>query len=434
MGPGAGAPVVPPMPPPPAAIAAQGLLREREDAWSLYAVGTAVDDQVNREMEGEKEGELEGEPAGGVKRTALPEKPKLITEEYFVMARSLESGLWEWVPTSRKKAFPIPDVWARSFVPGRSFILDRDSIRSTLYSGRANLKREPTFQVSFSAKDAKEVYTQRDVRMTKLLSSTGCVPTIFEIFEMEGKVFSLKEAPGSETLDKMIRESVPGEGRPRVRLEQGLPIMIDLLRAITYMEERGIIHGDLVESKVYLLGPDSRAVVRDFSTSRISGDGSVQDPCAFTISTDRGAAYRLAPEMKFTTASSLSNNVWQLGLVFSRMVFGKRSVPSQEMAKAMKWLSPGTNLDCLSFEGRRFIHDIIVEKYDLEEVEAFKRLTNPKYNGLKDILLGMLRKDYKKRLTASEALQAMEAYAKSAKVEVPEPRRPAELPEGWAEV
>mmetsp|Transcript_59207 Transcript_59207/g.171084 ORF Transcript_59207/g.171084 Transcript_59207/m.171084 type:complete len:203 (+) Transcript_59207:83-691(+) len=197
--------------------------------------------------------------------------------------------------------------------------------------------------------------------------------------------------------------------------------MMDLLRAVTAMEELGIVHGNLGSDKIVLVGEDQRAVVKDFSAACILNDarmGCVQSDVNFITN-----AFRQAPET-VASPSGLSNNIWQLGLVFAPLVLGDDAVPSKQMLE--KW---GDMVDTMSFEGRYSIKKLIEQHYSLKDLDSFKSLSDDQYGDLKQLLVGMLQKNPKKRISPSEAVDLVKKIAAAEGIALRSSRKPLEFPE-----
>lgn len=100
------------------------------------------------------------------------------------------------------------------------------------------------------------------------------------------------------------------------------------------MEKLQIVHGDLTEDKIFLVGSDRRAVITDF---RKACKADSDDPLLACRPGGRipGSVFRHAPESGLGLAPQVSSNMWQAGLILARMLF--EYVPTQY--EASKWMS-----------------------------------------------------------------------------------------------
>jgi len=136
-----------------------------------------------------------------------------------------------------------------------------------------------------------------------------------------------------------------------------------------------------------------------------------------------GSAFRQPPE---GAGGADAANVWQLGLVFARLLFGG------ELATKWEAVLQAPDLDDRSAEGREVIERVVREHFAIQELPGFKRLSE-EHSDLRDIVVSMLAKSPDQRATSEQALGAVTDAAKQRGIDLPAPRQPSELAIEWRE-
>jgi eukaryotic-like serine/threonine-protein kinase len=99
-----------------------------------------------------------------------------------------------------------------------------------------------------------------------------------------------------------------------VAAPRAVSIVIDVLRGLEYLHEKGLLHNDLKPSNI-LLANDGRALLTDYGISCPSPGGTP---------VPASGAYILhrAPETQLTGAVSVATDVYQVGLTLFRLING----------------------------------------------------------------------------------------------------------------
>lgn len=305
-----------------------------------------------------------------------------------------------------------------------------DEGSSSHYMATAKLLASPEFRVRISAGRSDAPETIRELLASQLLSQTGCVPTFFERQVFADATFMMTEYVGGRTLEALVKErSARANKHPAVPLQQALPLMMDLLRGIQSMEHLSIVHGDLSEANVYLVDGDRRAVITNFHHACLQDTADERLDCAVKEgSLPKGSELRQAPETRETSGGT-AGNVWQLGLVFARMMFGG-DVPTEatvleKMSTAdMAKLAASVMKDGSSGEVRERVREVIQRHFSISQAEGFERLQG-EYEDVLNILVGMLAKDSGGQLRA--LLSMVEGVRRENGPEVPRRGSPDNL-------
>mmetsp|Transcript_56343 Transcript_56343/g.163441 ORF Transcript_56343/g.163441 Transcript_56343/m.163441 type:complete len:437 (+) Transcript_56343:99-1409(+) len=264
--------------------------------------------------------------------------------------------------------------------------------------------------------------TIRDVKFSSLLSNTGVAPAVFDVKEYDDTVYLLAESPGTRNLENFILQVWVQTGtQPTMPVRAVLPLMVDLARALVTLERFGITHGDLVEDNIYVVDQDRHALITDFDCSCMESHGDGQqlacDSCKSV------SAFHSAPEMEDGTPTGVENNVWQMGLIFARMMLGETPTRSQ----AASWF-PAGELDDQTVAGQQMIRARIRQRFAIDSLPSFMRLSKEHPN-LAEILAGMLETDAHQRWTATRVLAGLLQAARDLDVTVPESRKPQPPPD-----
>jgi len=260
--------------------------------------------------------------------------------------------------------------------------------------------------------------------LAELFMESGVGPMVLARRITPDLSFLAMEHVGDRSLYQLISDHDHGHGgnvgqwTPMVPIFIGLPLMVDMLRHVAAMEEVGMVHGELDDRTIHLVDYDSRTVFTHIdATCSLTGDGG-ELSCEL-VDNMVGSAFLHAPEMEFGVPTHISNNVWQLGLIFSKMLMG-----GDWLTKSAARGSAG-QLDDKTQEGREEIRKFIRESFSKGSAKGFSGLHGQYADVLKMIGL-MLEKDPRKRLSVHLALQTVEGIAKRRGIKVaPRPKRRA---------
>jgi len=294
--------------------------------------------------------------------------------------------------------------------------------------GRARLAAEWSHKVIISAWRPGDLGCARHNHMSQLMGFSGFVPKIYEYHHVPEATYILSEVVGVRNLESFISECSyrkPSDWDLNVPLQKAVPLMIDMLKGLQVMENFGMAIGDLSEHSIHLVEDDSHAVLVDLSSAGLL-HGVDDDLSARKINVSYGSAYRHAPEMLDGRPNAVSNNVWQLGLVFARMMAGNEVPTVPEVRRSVE------NPDDTTEAGRREIRETIRTKFSIRHAPGFGHLA-ARHRELMRILEGMLDVSPESRWSASMALSAAMEMSVDQGLPLSVKRGPDALPKEWTQ-
>jgi len=333
----------------------------------------------------------------------------------------------------------LPTEWAEKLVPESFACLGAERPTRHHYSGFARLAAKPLIEVAFNAMPSGAIATERHASALQLLSPSGYVPGLIETRNFPDATFLLTESVGDHTLEallqsRFIRYAFTRRTGPVMPLAESLPIMADLLRGVIAMEEAGIVLGEFSEHAIHVMGGVGRggggvhAVVTDFQSARFA-EGNRQSAhfADLNEAAPTGCALRDAPESEEGRPSDAANSVWQLGLIFARMMIGG-GLPTQDALA--RW---NEQADTHTAEGRQRIRGAIRQRFSIEDALGFQDMAEEHGDVLR-IVSQMLQRAPASRCSAGQALGAVTRAAQERGVAIPSPRQPQALPAvAWRE-
>jgi len=327
-----------------------------------------------------------------------------------VPARDVTSqGPW----SKNSNSVSLPAEWAWQFEPGSvEYYPAADGANPSLF-GVATFASRLRQRVKFGTWRTADERTNRQVKMLEHLRETGAVPRILDTVRHPDNTYVLTEWPSKGTLGDLIERweaSKPPAGAPLgepiVPLDRALPLMIDMLETVKRMSQRGVVHGDLTEWNIHIVDERGAVVVDDLcSACLLNGDD--QTSCANLHASFHGSAFHHAPEMQTGVPNDVANNVWQLGLIFARMLVGE--VGPQKLRG---------QFDDHTALGRHYIRHHMYKNFDIWRDPRFARMYH-RYGDVLQVVARMLEKDPRRRQTAEWALQSMIRVATTRGIPVP---------------
>ena len=179
---------------------------------------------------------------------------------------------------------------------------------------------------------------QLEARTTAKFSHPNIV-TIHGVGTHGGRPYVALEYLEGRTLRDWIREG-------RIELEQALPVLLDIARALEHAHARGVLHRDLKPENVHL-DEHRHARVLDFGLAKLVGD---EPPLSDTFSEDdrvtlemfqtRGTAaggtpYYMAPEQWSADPCSEATDVWAFGVIAFFMLVGRRPFDEETLEEQL---------------------------------------------------------------------------------------------------
>ena len=188
---------------------------------------------------------------------------------------------------------------------------------ATVYAARHRLVDRPcAVKVMSPQYTRNEVIRERFRREAKAAQKLAH-PNIIEIFDQgetpDGLVYLVMELLQGETLADVLEHG-------KVPLERGLPIMIQIARALARAHDLEVIHRDLKPENIFLArGPNGTdqvklldfGIARSMQDSRLTGAGEVF-----------GTPQYMAPERITSIEAGPSADLYSLGVIIYEMVTG----------------------------------------------------------------------------------------------------------------
>lgn len=188
---------------------------------------------------------------------------------------------------------------------------------ATVYAARHRLVDRPCAVKVMAAQFARnEVIRERFRREAKAAQKLAH-PNIIEIFDQgetpDGHVYLVMELLRGETLADLLEHG-------KVPLERGLPIMIQIARALARAHDLEVIHRDLKPENIFLArGPEGTdhvklldfGIARSMQDSRLTGAGEVF-----------GTPQYMAPERITSIEAGPAADLYSLGVIIYEMITG----------------------------------------------------------------------------------------------------------------
>ena len=188
---------------------------------------------------------------------------------------------------------------------------------ATVYAARHRLVDRPcavkVMSPQFTRNDVIRERFRREAKAAQKLAH----PNIIEIFDQgetpDGYVYLVMELLRGETLADLLEHG-------KVPLDRGLPIMIQIARALARAHDLEVIHRDLKPENIFLArGPNDTdqvklldfGIARSMQDSRLTGAGEVF-----------GTPQYMAPERITSIEAGPSADLYSLGVIIYEMVTG----------------------------------------------------------------------------------------------------------------
>src|SRR5208282_4522260 len=152
----------------------------------------------------------------------------------------------------------------------------------------------------------------REIRVLASLSHPN-IAALHTAFRHEDRLVMVMEYVEGEALSS---QSSAG----RVSIAQAVEYMRQVLQALVYAHERGVIHRDIKPSNIIIIGqPVPTAKLLDFGLA-VSG----RDPSFTASGTIMGSLYYMSPEQVRGERVDARSDLYSLGVTFYEMVSGRR--------------------------------------------------------------------------------------------------------------
>ena len=188
---------------------------------------------------------------------------------------------------------------------------------ATVYAARHRLVDRPCAVKVMNAQFARNDVIRERFRREAKAAQKLAHPNIIEIFDQgetpDGYVYLVMELLRGETLADLLEHG-------KVPLERGLPIMIQIARALARAHDLEVIHRDLKPENIFLArGPNGTdqvklldfGIARSMQDSRLTGAGEVF-----------GTPQYMAPERITSIEAGPAADLYSLGVIIYEMVTG----------------------------------------------------------------------------------------------------------------
>lgn len=183
--------------------------------------------------------------------------------------------------------------------------LDRDVAVKVL---RETLTGDPILRARF----------EREAKAAGKLSHHPNVVTVFDVDETHNQPFIVMELVTGGTLSSRIRSGP-------IPLEESIHITNQILSALSFAHDHGIIHRDIKPSNIFI-SKDDEIKVGDFGIATIY-EGSGDSNLTLTSQIIGTPAY-LSPERAEGKTGSASSDIFSVGVVLYEMLTGQKPFPN----------------------------------------------------------------------------------------------------------
>ncbi|KAA8494536.1 Myosin light chain kinase A [Porphyridium purpureum] len=211
----------------------------------------------------------------------------------------------------------------------------------------------------------REVFIMRGIRHKNIVR-------LYDIFETDEKLYFVMEyCAGGDLFDGLAKQKRLGEA-------EVANVFSQLFSALEYLHEKGIVHRDIKPANFLCTGtePPLTAKLTDFG---LSGMVAMEDDEEYMMATHVGTPFFLAPEIVAGHQYDTKIDMWAMGVSLYYLLSGK--FPFVGKTKELAF------------------HEAMNRELEFP-VKYFATVSED----AKDLIAGLLRKDPKLRLSATEAL------------------------------
>lgn len=228
------------------------------------------------------------------------------------------------------------------------------------------LERKAVKIIEKATMDAEEKELLRaEIAIMKLVNHPNII-RMESLYESRTDIFIVMELHnGGELFDRIV-------GRPRFTEDEAFTVIFPLAESVAYLHEMGIVHRDLKPENILCGSSIGDIKIADFGLSKlVLPDEIMKLPC--------GTLSYVAPEVLTLNGYGREADIWSVGTIMYLLLRGR-----------------------LPFDGEtreEIIESTINGTLDTED-EVWQAYTKEG----QDLMLGMLSKDIKKRMTAAQVL------------------------------
>jgi eukaryotic-like serine/threonine-protein kinase len=162
---------------------------------------------------------------------------------------------------------------------------------------------------------------KREAQAGGRLQHPGIV-AVYEYGEDPGFAYIVMEYVEGQELRKLMRE------RGRFELSDSIEVMRQLLSALGYSHERGVVHRDIKPANVMVLS-GLQIKVMDFGIARIESSSMTQ------VGTVLGTPTHMAPEQLMGETADGRTDLWAAGVIFYELLSGRSPFAAESPAAVM---------------------------------------------------------------------------------------------------
>lgn len=203
-----------------------------------------------------------------------------------------------------------------------------------------------------------------------------------------------------------------------VSLELSLVWLVDILRGVSDMDAKGVIHGGLSEDEILVL--DNRPVIAGFSSTGLESNGGD------AVFSSGLSEFRTPPETRRGFPTGPSNHIWHVGAMFAEMRLGY--LPMKVAAERSDPGLPQQRFWSPELEDN--VQEFIRDEFSIAEDEGFRTLDQVS----RVLLQGMLEVSVEERWDSATALDRALVACRASGVPVPPERPPPSIAlrnSGW---
>lgn len=313
----------------------------------------------------------------------------------------------------------LPTDWAKLFVDGTLRPVWIDEGRCEILVAECATDPGVHLAVKIMSSEAKE--TKNDIKMMQMLRQSGNVVSLLGSQDVGPLTFLLMPAAQLD-LEQWLRYKRETQTRFSTP-EESLPMLIDLLRGIKDLGDVGIVHPAIEPSNILL--KDGRPLISDFASAVIIDKSDLNFGTGSMDNLPRMNQFVLPPETIRGLPTGGSNMVWQVGLIFFRILFGY--LPTESAV----WRIDKTLMESdWTPEVDDVVQDIIRNHFFIEEEYGCKAFLE-EHEDIRKLLEGMLEVDPEDRWDAAKALREAETVARRRSIKVPAERQPPVIIMQW---
>jgi oligopeptide transport system substrate-binding protein len=192
----------------------------------------------------------------------------------------------------------------------------------------ASLNREVALKVLHPQMSADRTFVERFRKEARTLASLRHphVITVYEVSEVEGRLFIAMELAHGPSLAKAITE------RKRFSWAEALSILKLVSEALDYAHGQGVVHRDLKPANV-LLDAERGPLLTDFGFARLLGDSSASMSLSGGI---LGTPAYIAPEVWELDTATPAADIYALGCIVYEMLTGDVLFPGKTPMQSMR--------------------------------------------------------------------------------------------------